>query len=396
MGIDAIRVLHVITGLDTGGAEMMLLKLLSAGQCGGIEPTVLSLTGLGGTIGERLIALGVAVEAVGLRRSGASIARLPRLLGSARRFRPHLVHGWMYHGNLAASAIGALATRHIPILWSIRQTLYRLSDERRSTRAVIRLGAALSHLPSSILYNSTLSAEQHEAIGYAGTKRVVIPNGFDCKQFRPSAEARREVRAELRLPPDSMLVGLVARYHPMKGHNVFLRAASHLSRDWAELRFILAGREVTKDNPTLAALIEELGLGERVILLGERSDVPRITAALDIACSSSVRSEGFSNTIGEAMSCGIPCVATDIGEGREIIGDAGILVPPGDAVALARAIGRMLDESIDQRRARGLAARARIEQKFSLTEIARRYHELYRAQIETAGKPKDVDRSPSA
>ena len=396
MGIDAIRVLHVITGLDTGGAEMMLVKLLSAGRCDSIEPAVLSLTGVGGIIGERLVALRVGVEAVGLTRSGASIVRLPRLLSSARRFRPHLVHGWMYHGNLAASAIGALATRHIPILWSIQQTLYRLSDERRSSRAMIRLGAALSRLPSSILYNATLSAEQHEAIGYAGTNRIVIPSGFDCNQFRPSAESRREVRTELGLPPDSMLVGLVARYHPMKGHDVFLRAASHLSRDRAELRFILAGREVTKDNPAFAALIEELGLGGRVILLGERSDVPRITAALDIACSSSVRSEGFSNTIGEAMSCGIPCVVTDIGEGREIIGDTGILVPPGDAVALARAIGRILDESTDQRRARGLAARARIEQKFSLTEIAHRYHELYRAQLEIAGKPKDVDRSPSA
>ena len=375
---------------------MMLLKLLSAGRSDGIEPAVVSLTGLGGMIGERLVALGVGVEAVGLTRSSASIARLPRLLRSARRFRPQLVQGWMYHGNLAASVIGALASHRIPTLWGIRQTLYHLSDERRSTRAVIRLGAALSRLPSSILYNSALSAEHHEAIGYDGSKRVVIPNGFDCDQFRTSAEARLEVRAELGLPPDSMLIGLVARYHPMKGHEVFLRAASLLSRDRKELRFILAGREVTKDNPTLAALIEELRLGERVILLGERSDMPRVTAALDIACSSSVRSEGFSNAIGEAMSCGIPCVATDIGESREIIGETGSLVPAGDPMAMAQGISRLLAESDDQRRARGVAARARVERNYSLPEIARRYHELYRAQVETVGKPKGVDLSSSA
>ena len=123
---------------------MMLLKLLSAARGDGIEPAVISLTGLGGLIGEHLSALGVEVETAVLTRSSASVARLPRLLSSARRFRPHLVHGWMYHGNLAASAIGALASHRIPILWSIRQTLYRLSDERRSTRAAIRLGAALS------------------------------------------------------------------------------------------------------------------------------------------------------------------------------------------------------------------------------------------------------------
>jgi glycosyltransferase involved in cell wall biosynthesis len=387
----ALRVLHVITGLDTGGAEMMLLKLLSGARCDGIEPAVISLTGLGGMIGEHLAALGVEVEAVGLTRSSASVARLPRMLSSARRCRPQLVHGWMYHGNLAASAIGALASHRIPILWSIRQTLYRLSDERRSTRAAIRLGAALSRLPSSILYNSALSAEQHEAIGYDRAKRAVIPNGFDCNQFRPSAEARLDVRSELGLPADSRLIGLVARYHPMKGHEIFLRAARLLSRDRPELRFLLAGREATKDNPALAALIEELRLRERVILLGERSDMPRLTAALDIACSSSIRSEGFSNAIGEAMSCGIPCVATDIGESREIIGETGALVPAGDPMALAQAIGRVLAESDDERRARGAAARARVERKYSLPEIARRYHELYRAQVEIAGKPKSVD-----
>jgi glycosyltransferase involved in cell wall biosynthesis len=119
--------------------------------------------------------------------------------------------------------------------------------------------------------------------------------------------------------------------------------------------------------------------------------MPRLTAALDIACSSSIRSEGFSNAIGEAMSCGIPCVATDIGESREIIGETGALVPAGDPMALAQAIGRVLAESDDERRARGAAARARVERKYSLPEIARRYHELYRAQVEIAGKPKSVD-----
>jgi glycosyltransferase involved in cell wall biosynthesis len=181
----------------------------------------------------------------------------------------------------------------------------------------------------------------------------------------------------------------------VKDHEVFLRAASLLSRDRPELRFLLAGQEVTKHNRALAELIEELRLEERVILLGERSDMPWLTAALDIACSSS-RSEGFSNALGEAMSCGVPCVATDIGESREIIGATGLLVPPGDAAALARAIGRILGESIDQRRARGLAARARVEQKFSLPKVARRYHELYRVQVEMAGKSKGVDLSASA
>src|SRR5215471_6042896 len=308
MDSGAIRVLHVITGLGTGGAEMMLVKLLSARQQGGIEAAVVSLTGRDGIVGERLHALGVAVEALEMTRSPLSLFRLSRLVSSARRFRPHLVQGWMYHGNLAASAVGSLTTGPIPVLWNIRQTLYQLSDERWLTRAVIRVGAALSRRPSVILYNSALGAAQHEAIGYDGTKRVVIPNGFDCDQFRPSADARRDLRAELGLAPDTTLVGLVARFHPMKGHAVFLQAASLLARKHAALRFVLAGRGVTGGQPALARLIEELRLGDRMFLLGERSDIPRITAALDVACSSSLWSEGFSNAIGEAMACGVPCV----------------------------------------------------------------------------------------
>jgi glycosyltransferase involved in cell wall biosynthesis len=372
-------VLHVITDLETGGAEMMLLKLLSAHRR--TEPAVISLIGTGATIGGRIAALGIPVAALGLRRSATSVLRLGRLLGSARRFRPDLVQGWMYHGNLAASAIRAFTRGPLPVLWNIRQTLYRLSDEPPLTRAVVRLGSAISGRPMSILYNSTLSAVQHEALGYDRTKRVVIPNGFDCDEFHPSAEAGRELRAELGLSPGAVLVGLVARYHPMKGHEVFLRAARLLADEWPEARFVLAGRGVTRGQPALATLIEELRLGDRVALLGERTDIPRLAAALNIACSSSVRSEGFSNAIGEAMACGVPCVATDIGESGALLGDTGMLVPPADPSGLARGIGLLLAETAEQRRDRGLAARARIQRDFSLAEIARRYDELYRARV---------------
>lgn len=381
MDSGTIRVLHVITGLGTGGAEMMLVKLLSARQQGGIEGAVVSLTGQGGIVGPRLNELGIAVEALEMRRSPLSLFRLSRLLSVTQRFRPHLIQGWMYHGNLAASAAGALTSSPIPILWNIRQTLYRLSDERRLTQAVIRVSAAFSRRPAAILYNSRLGAAQHEAIGYDCTKRVVIPNGFDCDQFRPSAEARRDVRQELGLAPDTMLIGLIARYHPMKGHGVFLTAASLLAREHAGLRFVLVGRGVTAGQPALARSLEELRLRDRVFLLGERSDVPRITAALDVACSSSVWSEGFSNAMGEAMACGVPCVATDIGESREILGNTGVIAPANDPAALAQGIGRIVAERVEQRRARGLHARARVEQMFSLGRVAEQYHELYRDRV---------------
>ena len=144
-----------------------------------------------------------------------------------RESGPDLIQGWMYHGNLMATIASAASHGRVPVLWNIRQTIYDLGRERRLTAVVIRQGARLSRYPAAIVYNSITSAEQHEAIGYRTDKRVILPNGFDCEMFHPDPEARSSLRKELGLPVDSVLIGLIARYHPMKDHAGFLKAAGH-------------------------------------------------------------------------------------------------------------------------------------------------------------------------
>jgi glycosyltransferase involved in cell wall biosynthesis len=367
------RILHVITGLNVGGAETMLCKLLSASSSA-YEHCVVSLAPAG-PVADRITSLGVPVYSLGLRAAAPSPVRIWKLRSLARRIRPDLIAGWMYHGNLMASFAGS-AVPDARVLWGMRSSLSGLAHRRWRTAAVIWLGKRLSRQPDAIIYASHVARTQHEASGYYAGRSVVIPNGTDCTEFAPNESTRAEVRAELGLEDHSCVIGLVARRHPMKDHDGFLRAAAMVVRDEPTARFLLVGTGVTEGS-TLSGLIQELGLKDRVLLLGERSDMPRITAALDIACSASAWGEAFSNAIGEAMACAVPCVVTDVGDSAYLLGDAGIVVPPSNTQAMANAIRRLISTGAAGRRQLGQKARRRIQENFSLPAVAARYEEFY-------------------
>jgi glycosyltransferase involved in cell wall biosynthesis len=286
----------------------------------------------------------------------------------------------MPHGNLMASVAGAVSRGHVPVLWNIRMSLDDLRAGPWLIATAIRIGGLLSRRPAAIIYNSQNAAMQHEALGYESARRVIVPNGFDCQVFRPDAEARRQVRAQLRLHDETVLVGLIARYHFMKDHPSFLRAAALVAQAHPEAYFLLAGKGVTWEGSALVRLIQELQLHDRIFLLGEQSDMPRLTAALHIACSAS-STEGFPNAIGEAMACGVPCVVTDVGDSTYLVGDTGFSVPARNPEALAHAISQLVAAGPAWRQQLGLAARQRIEREFSLPAIVRRYEDLYREQL---------------
>lgn len=371
-----MRVLHVITGLSTGGAEMMLHKLLAGGS-GATESAVVSLVP-GGPMRERIEGLGVQVASPGGARGRMpGPATLWRLARELRRFRPDVVQGWMYHGNLAAHAAVSTSRRSLPVLWNVRSTLADIDEEKPMTAAVIRLGARLSWLPARIVYPSAVAAWQHEAIGYSPRRRVLIPNGFDTGRFAPSAEQRAAARAALGVAPDAPVVGHVARHHPMKDHENLLRAAAILRRDWPRLTVLMVGRDVDEANASLVAARRDLGAEGVVRLLGERSDLPALTNAFDVAVSSSSWGEAFPNVLGEAMACGVPCVATDVGDSAAVVADTGQIVPPRDAERLAAALGAMLALPMDERRRLGEAARARVVAEYSLPAVVARYEELW-------------------
>lgn len=371
-----IKIIHIITGLETGGAETMLYKLLSGMDRSLFEPVVLSLAGPG-TLGGKIEALGVPVICIGMRRGRVSWAGIRRLRSVVREQDPDILQGWMYHGNLAAQAASLFSRKRVPVVWNIRQSLYSLSYEKKATAAVIKAGGFLARFPDAIVYNSRTSAKQHEAIGYRPDKGVFIPNGFDTDLFAPSEGTKNAVKAELGMPDSALLIGLIGRSHPMKDHAGFLRAAALILEKGPDVHFLLAGTGVDGSNRALRDTIDTLGIAQRVHLLGERDDIPRLTAALDIAVSSSAYGEGFPNVIGEAMSCAVPCVVTDVGDSALVVDDAGMIVPPLDPAALARACLALLEKGKEDRLETGRRGRRRIVEQYSLDAVVLRYQELY-------------------
>lgn len=382
-----MKVVHIISGLQCGGAEMMLLKVLRALPGGTAE--VISLTPREpGSIGDEIEALGIPVRYVdsrGLKDLPVVISRLANLLRSTR---PKVVQTWLYHadllGGLAARALG------IPVIWGIRHSDYPKSEFSWITRASVWTCARLSRtVPVRITVNSEAARRIHEHLGYSASKMIVVPNGFELERFQPDPRCASELRAELSIPDDAPIVGLVARYHPQKDHRTFFLAAEHLARTMPDVWFVLCGSGVSVDNPEIADWAAAAGVASRCRLLGQRKDVARILAGSTLATLTSCSGESFPNVIGEAMACGTCCVATDVGDTRDIIGDTGTVVPPRSPEELSQAWEQLLRLPTEQRKALGEAARRRVQERYSIAATAATFR---RIQREAASGPNHAQR----
>jgi glycosyltransferase involved in cell wall biosynthesis len=372
-----MKVVHVITGLNQGGAEAMLEKLVLTGKRMNpeIEQQVINL-GETGVVGSRLARAGVVVESLEMGFSPRSLGQLSLL---ARRLRSGtamaVIQTWLWHSDL----IGGLCARAVGnrrVVWNLRNSMPRHAATKRASRAVAQLCAGLScRVPAAIVCNSTAALREHVAIGYCAEKCLVIPNGFDLGLFASSASSRKETRARWGAEPRDTLVGMVARVDPVKDHATFIRAAARVRVHAPRARFVLVGEGVTRD-ATIAALLAETGLAGRFVL-EERSDsVQKIMSALDVFCLAS-RSEGFPNVVGEAMACATPTVATNVGDVRDILADDRLVAAPESPEGLASCVEYVLGLGDQARRELGLRQRLRVEKEFDIERVWSRYRDLY-------------------
>lgn len=369
-----IRVAHLITDLDTGGAEIMLRRLVEKMDRDRFANMVISLQDIG-PIGQEILKLGIPVAALGMRPGRPTPGAMWRLVRTLRGCRPQVLQSWLYHADLLGLLASSLAG-HPAVAWNLRCSNMDLNQYSRVTGMVVRTCAALSRFPSSIVVNSKAGKEYHSAIGYRPKRWDLIPNGFDLGRFHPDEAASPRLREELGIPRPSLLVGLVARFDPMKDHRTFLEAAALVHGRHPDVHFVMCGTRVDTANQALARWLDDLGIGEVTHLLGERRDVPYLTAALDVACSSSI-TEGFPTAVGEAMACAVPCVVTAAGDSAPLLGEAGVVVPPRDAVALAGALEKMIEAGPAGRGELGAAGRKRIEDNYSLRAVVGRYERMY-------------------
>lgn len=369
-----MRVLHVITGLQRGGAEAMLAKLLSRMDSSRFENHVVTLRSGGGLWQEvepycqSLISLGICSSLQGPR----AIFTLWRRM---RVLKPDIVQTWLYHGDLVGGAVAKLCG--LPFIWNIRCSNMDMHQYSFASRSILAVLPYLSRLPVAVVANSQAGRVAHEALGYRPKRWNLIPNGFDTNRFRPDPTAAASVRRELGLAADAFVVGMAARFDPKKDHENFLQAAALHAERYPQTRFVLTGQGVNAERNPVSASVHAKGLQDKVLLLGERSDMPRVLQAFDVATLSSAFGEGFPNFVGEAMSCAVPCVVTDVGDSADIVDETGYVVPPADPAALASAWATLADADPSEREILGEAARERVVDHYALPVIVRRFEELY-------------------
>ncbi len=365
-----IKILFVSTGLQTGGAERMLVKILHSIDRTRFEPHVVSLIDEG-TLGAEIRDMGVPLHCLRMNTLPGMLFAPLRLVALIRSEKYAILQGWMYHGNVMAWVGRLLSFQRSVLLFGIRHTAYDLAKEKVFTALAIRVNAFLTRFAQSCLFNSEISLQVHKKIGFKSEAMSVIPNGFDLRAYYPNPLGVPELRAQWDLQ-DKLVVGLIARFDPAKDHHNFLRAAGKVHAVMPDVRFLLAGFGVTYDNPELAGWVDTYRLRDAVLLLGERNDIPVLQNLVDIACLSS-NMEAFPNVIGEAMACGKPCVVTDVGDCRSIVGQTGLVVDAEDSDALAAALLKLLALPTAVRAELGAAARQKIEDEFRIDSVVEKY-----------------------
>lgn len=368
-----MRVLHLITSLGSGGAETQLGRLAVGLRDQGHSVCVVALTDLGREA-ERLRVAGIRVEGLGMRRGVPGLSALFRLRAILRRWRPDVVQTWLYHADLLG--LVACAGSGVPVVWNLRCAYMDFSRYNPLTRQVVRLCALLSRFPAAVVANSRDAVSRHVQLGYKSRTFQIIPNGFDTDAFMPDPVGAANVRERFGLA-DAPLVGMVARWDPMKDHATFFAMAKMLRESVSDVRFLLCGEAIVPENGELMDLVRNAGLDASVILAGPQGDMPAIMSSLDVLACPSI-GESFPNVVGEAMACGTLCVVTDVGDCAEIVGDTGFVVPVGDARAMCERVRQCLSMSSEMRREHSEKARNRVLNRYSIAAMVEKYLQFWK------------------
>jgi glycosyltransferase involved in cell wall biosynthesis len=368
-----IRVLHLITGLNTGGAELALFRLLQSMDRQRFDTQVVCMIPVG-SVGEKIRALGLPVTSLEMPPGHPTLKGMGRLLKLLRTFKPDVLQTWLYHADLLGLLAARLASVKT-IVWNIRSAEMDFLQYRWLSGQVVKLCALLSNMPTAVIVNSRAGQTIHSKLGYHPKEWIFLPNGIDTEVFRPDLPARNHLRQEWNVAEDELLIGTVGRIDPQKDHATFIQAADLARKKHAKLRFVCVGGGPEEYQQKMKALAAQSNLSG-LLWAGPRTDMPAVYNALDILVSSSI-GEGFPNVVAEAMACETPCVVTTVGDSAILVAETGIGVSPGNPEALAESILRMLELPKTERNRLGQKARQRIADNFSLQKMVNEYSALY-------------------
>ncbi len=383
------RIAHIITDLNGfGGTEITLLRYLKKS---GIPSDyhrvfVLKTIGVGDTLGSQMVAAGFFVVEFNLKKGITTIFGLRNVYREIRKFKPDLISGWLYFPSFLATFFAPFMKSPPSVIWHVRSLPVYFSEIFKTPGRYIaqRVLAVLSHVTEPlIISNSSKAIHEHVALGFNASvnRQIVIPNGIDLSEYYPCRVEGRIVRGELGIPANAILIGSIGRFVPEKGYPEFFEALNialrKLRPDLSQrVHFLGAGNGVCSTNASFNE-IASTSLGrDRLHLLGKRADVPRLLRALDIFVLSSIN-DAFPNSLIEAMSTGLACIATDVGQCGEVLNNQDCLVPSSDAVKLANCIIKLVEMSDSERYSLGADNRERIAKHYELSKMVSRFDEVF-------------------
>ncbi|MCB5161510.1 glycosyltransferase family 4 protein [Marinomonas algarum] len=375
-----MKVLHIITGLNDGGAEAVLFRLATSNESK-FEHLVISLMDAG-KYGSMLEDFGVKVYCLNMSNGILGLLNVFRIFSIVRKVKPDVVQTWMFHGDLFGGVLSRLAGVK-NIVWGVHHTTLIKGESKRSTILIAKINSLLSRfIPKKIIYCADRSREVQESIGFYKKKGMVVSNGYDVSEYVANEKLGEDFKKELKLHSE-LLIGHVARFDPQKDQNNLFVGLSLLNIQ--SFKAILIGTNLDDDNSLLVKKKTELELKDSVKLIGRRNDIPSAMNAIDVFVLSSSFGEAFPNVLNEAMACGTPCITTDVGDASRIVGDTGWVVPPKDPQALSDAIMEAYHEmksSPEKWAARKQACRNRIVDNFSLETMVSGYERVWLEGIE--------------
>jgi glycosyltransferase involved in cell wall biosynthesis len=376
-----IRVLHIVADLRTGGAETMLAQVISNSNRKIFQHQVLSMRSAA-DIGEILRGQNIKIDVLGVNVWLGGIFKIFTMRRIIKGFQPDIIHTWLYHANVVGGLAG-ISWSDARVVWGLHSGWLSRNHTKWLTRFMRRIGGWLSGLvPDSILCCTHSVQEFHAGLGYKLEKLVIVSNGVDLERFYPDCDARLELRREWSATENQLVIGMVARLDPQKDFRTFLDAAVIVRRAYPNARFILCGSGFDGDNAQITKELSRRHLEGHVTLLGFRSDVQRVMAALDVLVLSSRYGEALPLVVMEAMACGLPVVASDLGDIQRITGGWGKTVSPGSAQEFAEAMIAYARLSEEERSRLALNARERIAEMFSLGSAVHQHETLYRRLAE--------------
>jgi glycosyltransferase involved in cell wall biosynthesis len=348
MSSTPLRVLLLLRDLDIGGAQRQAILLARALACLGDDVAMATFYS-GGALERDLVGANVRLIGLGKRDRFDAFGFALRFRDAVQEFRPDVVYSFLTVPNLVSHVACWTDARPL-IVWGVRASVMDMTQYDWLTRLSYRAEGRLSGTADIAIANSEQAARHAMARGFPRERTRVIPNAVDADAFRPEAALRQRTRQVWSIPDDGLLIGHAARADPMKDHATFFQAMALVRNRAPRARAtcLVPGAEQVRD-----ALRARLGPVANYVDVREwEAGLAAAMNAFDVFCLSSAYGESYPNVLAEALACGVPCVATDVGDSASIIGEAGAIAPPRNPDALAEALievlGRLSDPSLSE------------------------------------------------